>query len=182
MTLPTGTIYLSQVNTELGKSSTSQINLNDGDVRKLAQDTVGSIYMSSLRGKDAGEVFTLNASNQGSANKAGVDLTDSTPYGSFSKNIYVFGAYKVEMIRILQFTSSSGLLQLRCRGNIKNSVDFTYMLINNTQYNVSDAQITDNSGSSFQDPATVVSWNYQGNPLFVKNTSYSMRLGLGGTE
>lgn len=49
--LPTGTISMSQVNTELGYGSTRTISLGDSAVRKLAQDTSGDISMSSLRGK-----------------------------------------------------------------------------------------------------------------------------------
>lgn len=53
MTLPTGTISLSQVNTELGKSSTATISLNDSAVRSLAGKTSGTISMNDLRGKSA---------------------------------------------------------------------------------------------------------------------------------
>ena len=53
MTLPTGTISLSQVNTELGRSATATIDMNDSAVRTLAG--VGgsgtTISMSNLQGK-----------------------------------------------------------------------------------------------------------------------------------
>jgi hypothetical protein len=52
MTLPvSGPIYLSQVNTELDKSSTAAIYLGDAAVRTLAEVPSGSIFMSNLYGK-----------------------------------------------------------------------------------------------------------------------------------
>ena len=55
MTLPAGTISLSQVNTELGRSATATIDMNDAAVRTLAG--VGgsgtTISMSNLQGKSA---------------------------------------------------------------------------------------------------------------------------------
>ena len=52
MALPsTGSISMSQVRTELGRSNT--ITLNDSDVRNLAGRTSGAISMSDLRGKSS---------------------------------------------------------------------------------------------------------------------------------
>jgi hypothetical protein len=52
MTLPaSGPIYFSEVNTELGKSSTAAIYLGDAAVRTLAGVPSGSIFMSNLYGK-----------------------------------------------------------------------------------------------------------------------------------
>lgn len=57
MALPTGTITMSDVNVELGKSPTALISLNDADVRSLAGVASGTISMDDLRGKSAGPEF-----------------------------------------------------------------------------------------------------------------------------
>ena len=51
MPTPTGTISMSQVNTELGRSSTANISLNETAVRTLAGVASGTISMDNLRGK-----------------------------------------------------------------------------------------------------------------------------------
>lgn len=63
MTLPsTGTIRLSQVNTELGRTTSTQINMGLGLVRSLAQRLTGMIRMSDLLGKSlrGAEFFTTS--------------------------------------------------------------------------------------------------------------------------
>lgn len=62
MTLPSApnSISMSQVNTELGRSSTASINLNESAVRTLAGIASGTISMNDLRGKSA---FTLAFNN-----------------------------------------------------------------------------------------------------------------------
>ena len=58
MTTPTGTISLSNVNVELGKASTTNITMNNADVRTLAGKASGAISMSDLRGKSSNTVAT----------------------------------------------------------------------------------------------------------------------------
>lgn len=53
MTTPTGTIGLSDVNTELSHPSTTNITMNNTDVRTLAEKASGVITMDDLRGKTA---------------------------------------------------------------------------------------------------------------------------------
>lgn len=51
MALPTGTISMSQVNTELRRPATQIISLNEAPVRQLAGRPSGTISMSDLQGK-----------------------------------------------------------------------------------------------------------------------------------
>lgn len=52
MVLPSsGSITMSQVNTELGRSETALLSLNDADVRSLALKPSGVISLNDLRGK-----------------------------------------------------------------------------------------------------------------------------------
>lgn len=67
MTLPSGTISLSQVNTELTLSATALISLNDAAVRSLAGVASGAISMSDLQGKTYAFTFSITA-NQTDAN------------------------------------------------------------------------------------------------------------------
>lgn len=62
-----GAISLSQVNTELGLSSTAQISLNDSAVRGLAGVASGTISMSNLYGKTGGVTFSPAGSTNSGA-------------------------------------------------------------------------------------------------------------------
>lgn len=81
MTLPTGTISMSQVNTELGRSSTAQISLGESAVRSLAGVASGAISMNNLRGKSAMSVTASDVSNNdgGFAGAGNVSSGTSTP-------------------------------------------------------------------------------------------------------
>jgi len=66
MVLPTGTISMSQVNTELGISpSATTISLNQANVRALAGVPSGTISMDNLRGKSAVQISYYPTANQG---------------------------------------------------------------------------------------------------------------------
>ena len=68
MVLPTGTISMSQVNTELGRSATASINLNESAVRTLAGVASGTISMNDLRGKSSFTAVFNNAEDIGIIN------------------------------------------------------------------------------------------------------------------
>ena len=51
MPTPSGQIGLSDVNTELGNSSTAQINMDNADVRSLAGVASGAITFANLQDK-----------------------------------------------------------------------------------------------------------------------------------
>jgi hypothetical protein len=48
---PSGAISLGDINTALGRSATASININDGDVRFLANQDSGSVTMNNMRNK-----------------------------------------------------------------------------------------------------------------------------------
>ena len=65
MALPvSGPISKSQVNVELGRSSTAQLSMNDAEVRMLAGKKTGAISMSDLHGKRR-TAYTLTAGTNG---------------------------------------------------------------------------------------------------------------------
>jgi hypothetical protein len=88
MTTPAGTISMSDVNIELGRSSTTAVNMNDTAVRALARKTSGTISMNDLRSKKFIDFtgFTLIATGiSGFGETATADFTinsDSNWYGT----------------------------------------------------------------------------------------------------
>lgn len=52
MTTPSGAITAGDVNTELGRSSTASLSLNDEKVRRLADQTSGTVTFNNLRNKN----------------------------------------------------------------------------------------------------------------------------------
>lgn len=91
MALPsTGSISMSQVNTELKKSATAVISLNDANVRKLANKPSGTISMNDLRGKKNTEpvsnypVFSLSFS----ADRETRNYTITFPHKVVSGNVF----------------------------------------------------------------------------------------------
>lgn len=61
MTLPTGTILMSDINVELGRAWNAPLSLNDAAVRALAGKPSGAISMADLRGKSAYTPMTYTA-------------------------------------------------------------------------------------------------------------------------
>jgi hypothetical protein len=81
MVLPTGTISMSQVNTELGRSATASLNLNDAAVRSLAGIPSGAISMNDLRGKGSA-VSVAYVSGSGSSGNATTYTFNSVSIGA----------------------------------------------------------------------------------------------------
>ena len=97
MTLPaSGVIYLSQVDTELGRAASAQIDMNESAVRTLFGVPSGTIYMSNGYGKSAGggggtvtitvvsSIKNFNVWNNRLASQHGGAVTVSGTYASNS--------------------------------------------------------------------------------------------------
>jgi hypothetical protein len=122
MPTPSGQISLSNVNTEIGRSSNLQIDLNDSVVRNLASKASGSISLNDLRNKtititSSGLVMHLDAANSSSYPGTGTTWTDLSGNGN-NANI-VTG----------EFVDIGGVKYLRNAGNTSN---FFYISVPNT--------------------------------------------------
>lgn len=85
MTLPsTGPISLANVNVELGLSSTTNISLNQTNVRTLAGISSGTISLNSLRGKSNAPTITISPSSLYTSRSGGGSATSATATGSGS--------------------------------------------------------------------------------------------------
>lgn len=111
MGLPTGTISLSQVNTELGKGSTSTISLNDSDVRTLGGKASGTISMSDLRGKSS-ESWRYTGRRIALPYKVGSGVTtQGVAYSRTSGKIYVASIKQTwSKARLYELKESTGEL------------------------------------------------------------------------
>lgn len=100
MTLPLGQISLGQVNTELNLSATTQISLNQANVRALAGVPSGQIAMSNLQGK-SGVTYWIAflsshsnnmAGSRGSADSNGVTAMFVSSGGPYAIRLNTVGA------------------------------------------------------------------------------------------
>lgn len=119
MALPSsGSISLSQVNTELGLSSTAQISLNNSAVRTLFGKASGMIAMSDGYGKANQFAFTIS-SNQTNANLA--SLATAAGWNGSSKVVATIAS------GIYISSNSTGTPALTVNGSFPGGVE----LINN---------------------------------------------------
>jgi len=103
MTLPSGTISLSQVNTELTLSATALISLNDAAVRSLAGVASGAISMSDLQGKTYNFTFSI------SANAANVNLRTAAIAAGWNQTIPVVATIETGVVISSSSTATDAL-------------------------------------------------------------------------
>ena len=129
MTLPvSGTISLSDVNTELGKASTALITMNDADARALAGVPSGQISMSDFYGKSALNISYLTSTQSTSA------LTTYTfsalSFGTEDANrriIVAIGAYGGTQLRTISSVTIGGVTATAITGiDVASSTSYTF--------------------------------------------------------
>ena len=100
MALPSsGEITFAQLNVQLKRGETAAINLDDAQVRGLAAKASGSIAMSDLHGKWAGEKMVCGASGgyYGFSNSASGTAVTAAKIGSLT-NRYIFARVPKEVV------------------------------------------------------------------------------------
>lgn len=97
MTLPsTGSISMSQVNVELGRSATANLTMNDSALRALAGKPSGTVALSDLRGKTQNTAPTISAAKTYDSSTDIITLTlGGIPYPTTSM-AWVSGGLNVE--------------------------------------------------------------------------------------
>lgn len=170
MTTPTGQIGLSDVNTELGYSSTATITMNDTAVRTLAGVSSGAISMDNLRGK---------------SNRVNISYTFSSTTQNASINLNSIGGYSAGKSNITININSGVYLYATSTGNYGLSISGgtsgdTLAIVNNGyimgQGGVGGA-ITNGSGSGGGGPAMNLSLTGITSVSFTNGSGY---IGGGG--
>lgn len=117
MTLPaSGAISLSDVNTELGYSSTAQISLNDSAVRTLAGVSSGAISLQDLQGKSNTFSFTI------SSNTADVNLRTAALAAGWNGSAVL---YATIASGVVVYSTSTSNAALTVSGSFPNGVYLT---------------------------------------------------------
>lgn len=150
MTLPSGgPISMSQVNTELGRSSTATVSLNESAVRGLAGIGSGSLSMWHLLGKSA-YLDQLTLTNGYGLNTDGYSYFEdyygfsTSWFGSLSKLNFVPKGINITGI----YTTSYGYTYFSLAAATSNA-GWTTMKIGSESYNRASASFYSGSGYSY---------------------------------
>lgn len=113
MSTPSGQISFSEINVEIGRSSTATLDLNDSIVRTLASVASGAISLNNLQSKTiaittSGLIMHLDAANSSSYPGSGTTWTDLSGNGNNAT------------INSGEFADISGVKYLRNSGNTSN--------------------------------------------------------------